>query len=504
MKGTLHRNGTTLDERTNSDTEGLLLMGGPIPKARELKANIIALAARFEADPSQTAESVLDEIEILQGRGEDPLREAFEKADQLQPDEILERPSTTTPTVYRFPSRQSAPDVSPARIEGNSTAADSKKIPSPWKTDEEVSLSPFDTPQPTSRPSDVPQPTSRPSYRIEFTSPTTKTLKLGIGASTPDVPLRELRFSKTVKSAQSTKEVPDPNPQLTSNFRQVMRSVPAAVFLITTQNGEAAHAETKDIRATHSGMTVSSLTTVTLEPWPTISMNIKYPSRTLAAMRTENRFFVHVLANNEAGAAIADAFTKPYEDPAEPFRRVKSTTDMKIRISMRGPYFHGQGVVIVLVCKPLWTKSIEVGDHTVLLAEVRDFIRRDSPILKKFANPSTNALAYVQRSYRKMGPVIEPQRKPRWPINDVEASGELMQVSEGGSELADQYFRSLEEEEDKDENEHDLETDVGTEDVVDTDLSPGHEPTSTADGSQKDVEGVQEHEGPSTTQQTTV
>ncbi|KAK8116975.1 flavin reductase like domain-containing protein [Apiospora kogelbergensis] len=61
---------------------------------------------------------------------------------------------------------------------------------------------------------------------------------------------------------------------------------------------------------TPRAMTVSSFSSVTLDPKPTITFSITKPSRTYDAIANSRRFNIHVLRDDENGARLAHHFTQ--------------------------------------------------------------------------------------------------------------------------------------------------------------------------------------------------
>lgn len=186
------------------------------------------------------------------------------------------------------------------------------------------------------------------------------------------------------------------------NLKSLMRKAPSPVFLITSMpksNNKATRgrrAVVDDFR----GMTVSSFSTVTIEPQPVVCFNVKEPSRTLAAILSSGRFYVHLLAANGAGAALSDLFTKPYETPAEPFLRASELTQANLVASHNGPRFSGRAVVGALYCSILYDKTVTVGDHKVIFANVDAATPWDQ-------SWGPRGLIYVHRSYKAEGAGVQ-------------------------------------------------------------------------------------------------
>ena len=106
-----------------------------------------------------------------------------------------------------------------------------------------------------------------------------------------------------------SKEKPEPPLELADQLRQAMRMLPSSVAVVTTRSAKKG----PNGRVFNRGMTVSSFTTLSLDP-PMISFNIKErvkagKSRTLEAIIETRRFLVHSLEANKKGVKIAEWFT---------------------------------------------------------------------------------------------------------------------------------------------------------------------------------------------------
>ncbi|GAB7337739.1 hypothetical protein MBLNU457_g3018t1 [Dothideomycetes sp. NU457] len=195
------------------------------------------------------------------------------------------------------------------------------------------------------------------------------------------------------------------NVTCTENLKSLMRTVPSPVYLITTMQGsnnksrQRMQAKVERCR----GMTVSSFSTVTLEPSPIVSFNVKEPSRTLAAILSSGRFYAHVLAANGSGAALANLFTLRHKNPAEPFVRANEIEGTSLIASQHGPRFTGKAVVGTMYCSVLYLKNVTIGDHKVIFAKVED-------VTTSNADTEDSGIAYAHRAYMGAGSRITPQR----------------------------------------------------------------------------------------------
>lgn len=160
-----------------------------------------------------------------------------------------------------------------------------------------------------------------------------------------------------------------------------MRKIAHPVVVITTADTSASNpTETastpRPIESTFRGMTVSSFNTVTLDPVPLVSFNVRTPSATHTAMSSSGTFLAHFLLSSPEGARIANAFAKGGNAQGEAFQELV-TGDMTGEIDMYAgkgtqgaPLLAGRGVLQVLRCRVLDGKEVVVGDHRVLVAEV--------------------------------------------------------------------------------------------------------------------------------------
>lgn len=124
-------------------------------------------------------------------------------------------------------------------------------------------------------------------------------------------------FTSTPAARQGGKEDHDAK-SLSNDVRLLMRRVPYPVAIITATDPLAYANTTTNTTAKNSsssnnayrGMTVSSFSTVTLNPEPIISFNVRRPSETLTALLSSQRFLVHLLAPGSATAALARDFSR--------------------------------------------------------------------------------------------------------------------------------------------------------------------------------------------------
>lgn len=220
---------------------------------------------------------------------------------------------------------------------------------------------------------------------------------------------------RTYSSSQRLAEISDVTTDVTvseqlplsDRLRKLMRGIPHSVVVVTSTALSSDHRT----HPAYKGMTVSSFTTLSMEPSPIITFNIRQPSQTLTAISKSKQFLIHILSATESGARIADAFTKGNTIGSDLFRNPaflvlntwrKDGTDH----SLDPPLLAAQGITKVLKCELLEEKGlIEVGDHVLVLGKVLSIIRPPTEHNAYMRKPL--GLCYAHGAYRAAGTVIE-------------------------------------------------------------------------------------------------
>ncbi|SMR60690.1 unnamed protein product [Zymoseptoria tritici ST99CH_1A5] len=233
----------------------------------------------------------------------------------------------------------------------------------------------------------------------------------------------ECRTSRQTKMSKFEGEVAQ------MHVRAAMRSLSHPVVVITSAlPAPGDFPGTGEIRfRRHRGVTVSSFTTVALSPEPIISFNLKVPSSSWEAIRKSEKMQIHLLAASPRGAAIAHAFTQPYEQPHGAFDAVRKLgVTVMSKSSATPPWLsdtHGD-INYVLKAKTLAEKCVEVGDHVIVVATVTR-VQKYPASLRTLTNPEGqepdefDGLAYASGGYRRRGASI-PQSKDEEPPQDTQ------------------------------------------------------------------------------------
>ncbi|KAJ9621003.1 hypothetical protein H2203_007590 [Taxawa tesnikishii (nom. ined.)] len=207
------------------------------------------------------------------------------------------------------------------------------------------------------------------------------------------------------------------------------------------------------------------------------------------------------------GAAIANAFTRYYEQPWQPFYDLANLPELTIAYSRRRRLvkIFSPGVVAVLSCRLLPEKRIDVGDHAILVAEI---VHIDFPNRYEGFTDAVG-LSYAQKQYLTSGaaielgtsdtkPAVEREEKPanrtegtRSTDNPSSTKEDVTVSDTANTDLSSSYRAETEPTDDASEDtnavrrqEQSLEPsatgeDTATSDAANTDLSPSYRPDTT-------------------------
>ncbi|KAF4556285.1 Hypothetical protein D9617_1g081610 [Elsinoe fawcettii] len=190
-------------------------------------------------------------------------------------------------------------------------------------------------------------------------------------------------------------------------FRHFMRSVVNPVAILTTRlPNEPFNSEERFLGC--RGTTISSLTSVTLQPAPVITFNLHAESRTAQKLEHAGYCDIHLLSSSAAGVDIAQPFaaTKGLS-LLEPFRIVDGLEHAHIDIQDDGAvYINSPGVLAHLRCRMIEGKTVRIGDHKVMFCEVVEAVRRSTETDYSWADITEplheTCLTYADRKYGTM------------------------------------------------------------------------------------------------------
>ncbi|TQS38890.1 hypothetical protein Golomagni_00595 [Golovinomyces magnicellulatus] len=223
----------------------------------------------------------------------------------------------------------------------------------------------------------------------------------------------------SMKSEEHAELMPD-------RVRQIMRHVPQSIAILTTSflsstvkvpngSGNLAPSDAKGI-----GMTLSSVSTVTLKPEPIISFNIKKPSHTLDALRHHGHFLIHFPSCTKSGALLADRFSRGFlqyhHEQAQCFDKSTALSILNIQgqqVSLPALLSPAYPINNILKCEVYGENGyIDVADHVIVVGKVLKTWSNTSP-RNNISTTSSNAksshgknsgLTYFDGSYCFTGP----------------------------------------------------------------------------------------------------
>ncbi|KAL2175138.1 flavin reductase like domain-containing protein [Thermothelomyces heterothallicus CBS 202.75] len=228
-------------------------------------------------------------------------------------------------------------------------------------------------------------------------------------------------------SSSSSSSSSSPDLPLSEQLRAVMRLLthPVVVCTATHPRPERAGGRDRGDAPVPRAMTMSSFTSLALSPTPLVSFNIAVPSRTHDAVAASRRFNIHVLADDAAGARVADWFAGGNAQGREVFDRLVEEGDVRVRWGGVGgadggdgngddhkrepPVLQGDGVLYVLRCKLLDDEPsrglVRVKDHVIVIGEVLEIVEGTGA---KRGKHERFGLLYADRRYRQLGGCIMP------------------------------------------------------------------------------------------------
>ncbi|KAL8761628.1 MAG: hypothetical protein Q9184_002275 [Pyrenodesmia sp. 2 TL-2023] len=177
-------------------------------------------------------------------------------------------------------------------------------------------------------------------------------------------------------------------------IRGMMRLVPHPLTIILAQDTES---------ALPSGLLVSSFNTITLDPVPYVSFNLKLPSATYTKIQKSGVFGASAFSNPD----IAKDFLLDKDSAAYRTALRKNVREGKTMLKT------GKGGIWWMGCQFMEKESLQVGDHLVVIAKVVG-AEYYNEFYKPRENVQASALIYLDGRYRTAGEPVDhfpsPQR----------------------------------------------------------------------------------------------
>lgn len=195
---------------------------------------------------------------------------------------------------------------------------------------------------------------------------------------------KELQAQDPPNESRTEDAVTPDRPTLADEFRSLMRLTPSSVMIVFA---EYHHQDEPDKEV--FGMLVASFAPVSLDPEPCVSFNIKRPSRTYNQLLQTKTFTILAPKN----AMIAAAFARPGNKNYILHHVLRKTS---------GVPKPNSGVLWWAQCELLANKSIDVGDHTIVVGRVvKVGVTGRGPGRR-------HVITYSDGQYRELGSPVHP------------------------------------------------------------------------------------------------
>lgn len=151
------------------------------------------------------------------------------------------------------------------------------------------------------------------------------------------------------------------------------------------------------------GLTVSSVTSLSLKPQPLIQFNLQLPSFTSEALHETNCFAIHLLIPNKVSIELAKNFSKGAikNEADSTFSPTKPFENLVEHVHYDTYRIAGSDLVIpilknserVLLCEK--KEVFRVGDHEIWVGKVEDILVNEEK--------TTGGLLYCNRNFHLLG-----------------------------------------------------------------------------------------------------
>jgi len=218
---------------------------------------------------------------------------------------------------------------------------------------------------------------NKPSFEKPTATEWSAVLKAGHWESVS----KELQNRDPPNKSKTDDAVTPDRPALAEEFRSLMRLTPSSVVIVFA---EYHHQDEPDKEV--FGMLVASFAPVSLDPEPCVSFNIKRPSRTYNQILQTVTFTILAPEN----AMLAAAFARPGNKNSILRQALRKKSGVPKRNS---------GVLWWAQCELLAEKSVDVGDHTIVVGRVVKVGTTGVP-------GRGHVIIYSDGQYRQLGPCV--------------------------------------------------------------------------------------------------
>lgn len=192
------------------------------------------------------------------------------------------------------------------------------------------------------------------------------------------IPLRRLLHTASSASTRNT---------LCEEYRNAMKGIASSANIITTNHN--LDSSTYEPR----GLTVSSLTSLSISPDPLISFNLQLPSRTSEVLKDSGIFAINVLPALKESVDLCRAFAGALGPNVNPFEKFSHHFDYcEDEIIIPSVKFANS----IIYCKPI--DLLKVQDHEIWVAKVYKVDHRSD---------KESSVLYQNRAFHFLGNEID-------------------------------------------------------------------------------------------------
>lgn len=202
------------------------------------------------------------------------------------------------------------------------------------------------------------------------------------------------------------------SPHLQLLFRTAMSRIASQAMILTAgckNSGEIAH-----------GMTLSSVSSLSVFPRPLLQFNLHLPSYTSSSLhQNEGYLCLHLMPPSEKAVFLSRIFASGVKTDPEHFESKNDDGEVFHEMTtpfthlLLGDYYHHtvtphsivqvpvlKELEVALVCKK--EKVVEIDNHEVWIVSVLDILSPNAA----FANKKSGGLLYFDRAFHQIGPSL--------------------------------------------------------------------------------------------------
>lgn len=187
--------------------------------------------------------------------------------------------------------------------------------------------------------------------------------------------------------------------KIPDKVRQIMRHIPQSIAILTTctipklEQRQQQQSDSYNFKNSHTstysrgiGMTLSSVSTVTLQPEPIISFNVKKPSHTFDALKYHGNFLIHFPSCSKEGAHLATTFSRggrSFQHDSQLQEKMRASFDQSTPLAAVN--IDGQKISLPALLPPIYPINyvlkcevydgvngyIHLADHVIVVGKVQ-------------------------------------------------------------------------------------------------------------------------------------